>query len=85
MEGFLESEIEFPKDGIPLDRISSNLDQKILSNKICSICLNLVWNPVDCSKCQNIFCKNCIDLLLAKKKILALCVESHLNQVTVKL
>ena len=68
MEGFLENKIEFPKDGIPLDRISSDLDKKILENKICSICLNLVWNPIDCSKCQNIFCKYCINSLLAKRK-----------------
>ena len=68
MEGFVENNIEFPKDGIPLDRISSDLDKKILENKICPICLNLVWNPIDCSKCQNIFCKYCIDSLLTKKK-----------------
>ena len=68
MEGFLESDIEFPKDGIPLDRISSDFDKKTLENKICSICLNLVWNPIDCSKCQNIFCKYCIDIIKKEKK-----------------
>ena len=68
MEGFTESKIEIPKDGIPFERISSNLDSKLLENKKCSICLNLIWDPIDCSKCQNIFCKYCIDLTLATKK-----------------
>ena len=68
MEGFLENEIEFPKDGIPFERISSDIDKNIFANKKCAICLNLVWDPIDCSKCQNIFCKYCIDLLLSKKK-----------------
>ena len=55
MEGFLESEIEFPKDGIPLERISSDIDKNILANKKCTICLNLVWDPIDCSKCKIYF------------------------------
>ena len=48
MEGFLESNIELPNNGIPLDRISSELDKKTLESKICSICLNLLWDPIDC-------------------------------------
>lgn len=76
MEGFVENNIEFPKDGIPLDRISSDLDKNILENKICHICLNLVWNPIDCSKCQNIFCKYCINLLLKKNYPCPLCNKS---------
>ena len=68
MKGFVESNIELPKNGIPLDRISSDLDKKTLESKKCCICLNIVWDPIDCSKCQNIFCKYCINLLLTKKK-----------------
>ena len=29
----------------------------------CPICFNFVYNPKKCSKCENIFCLNCIDFL----------------------
>ena len=41
MEGFVENNIEFPKDGIPLDRISSDLDKKILKIKFALYVLTL--------------------------------------------
>ena len=73
MKGFSASDIIIPKDGIPLERVISDLDKKILDNKICPICLNLIWDPVDCLKCQNIFCKYCLDSSLAIKNNCPLC------------
>ena len=28
---------------------------------ICNICKNIVWNPMECNKCEHCFCKTCID------------------------
>lgn len=28
---------------------------------ICNICKNIVWNPMECNKCEHCFCKICID------------------------
>ena len=36
----------------------------------CLICLNIIENPVQCTKCQHYFCSECItDILSIKSKI----------------
>ncbi|CAK65696.1 unnamed protein product (macronuclear) [Paramecium tetraurelia] len=37
-------------------------------NLICVICEQLVWDPNECSQCQNNFCSICINEWLKKKK-----------------
>jgi len=34
-----------------------NILEEIFS---CNICLQIIFDPVQCSRCQNMFCKNCI-------------------------
>lgn len=47
---------------ISLEQIIS--DHKGIKEEFkCPICLNFVYNPKKCSKCENIFCLNCINYL----------------------
>ena len=32
----------------------------------CNICKNIVWNPMECNKCEHCFCKSCIDNWLSQ-------------------
>ena len=41
--------------------INQNYYNEIKDNIICSICQGILYNPVQCSKCQNCFCKKCIE------------------------
>ena len=71
---FNESEIkekEDPKDqgGIPLSRvIDLEKHEKLLPILKCKICLNILLNPYDCSKCGNTFCCSCITRLKDSNK-----------------
>jgi WD40 repeat protein len=51
--------------GIPQDLLSEN-HRSMGTELVCMICLEIVLNPVMCSKCENLFCKDCIDRLLQK-------------------
>lgn len=57
---------DYTKDtqGIPLSRlIDLEKNQNLLSVLKCKICLNILLNPYDCSKCGNTFCYSCINRL----------------------
>jgi hypothetical protein len=41
--------------------VNQDYYKEIKDNIICSICKGILYNPVQCSKCQNCFCKKCID------------------------
>ena len=50
--------------GIPLSRVVDlEKHEKLLPVLKCKICLNILQNPYDCSKCGNTFCYNCINKL----------------------
>lgn len=51
--------------GICQDLVS-DYHKSMGSELICSICLEIVLNPVMCAGCENLFCKSCIDILLTK-------------------
>ena len=55
--------------GIPLSRII-DLDkyENILQILKCKLCLNILLNPYDCSKCGNTFCYSCINKLKESNK-----------------
>lgn len=50
--------IEHPKDGIS-QKFLYNVEESSLSNLICGICFNLVWDAVECQDCGNCFCRHC--------------------------
>ena len=55
--------------GIPLSRvIDLEKHEKLLSILKCKICLNILLNPYDCSKCGNTFCYSCINKLKESMK-----------------
>ena len=55
--------------GIPLSRvIDLEKHEKILPVLKCKICLNILLNPYDCSKCGNTFCYTCINKLKESMK-----------------
>ena len=68
MNGFLPNEIKEPKDGIPTNNIVNKIDEEKLNEITCSICQNLVWNPVDCSTCGKLFCDYCLKTSIKKLK-----------------
>lgn len=57
-----------------LPKIEGGINQELLSDNhksigtelICTICLEIVFDPVMCSNCENLFCKVCIKRLLSK-------------------
>ena len=69
---FNESEInDDQKDqgGIPLSRVVDlEKQEKLLPVLKCKICLNILLNPYDCSKCGNTFCFTCINRLKESMK-----------------
>ena len=56
-------------NGIPVSRVI-NLDkyENLLQILKCKICLNILLNPYDCSKCGNTFCYSCINKLKESNK-----------------
>jgi len=66
MENYLINPIIEPKDGIAFDLLLTNVDKSTLEIITCPICLNLVWNIVDCGHCGSLFCKYCIDQSISK-------------------
>ena len=69
---FNESEIKDNQEdqgGIPLSRVVDlEKQEKLLSVLKCKICLNILLNPYDCSKCGNTFCFTCINRLKESMK-----------------
>ena len=57
------------KNGIQISRVI-NLDkyENILPILKCKLCLNILLNPYDCSKCGNTFCYSCINKLKESNK-----------------
>ena len=54
-------QLENDQQGIAIDRIiNSTKDQKLIERLACPICLNIIWKPVSCTKCQTLFCDYCI-------------------------
>ena len=54
-----------PQEGIPFQNLY-NPDESLLSNLKCSICLNLIWKPIELNECGHTFCEYCIDQSLEK-------------------
>ena len=42
---------------IPEDKAVNGVDSEF----ICTICLNVLFDPIECNKCESCFCKVCID------------------------
>ena len=51
---------QIPTEGIKYENIF-NKNEPILKDLECPICLNLIWDPYECSDCGKIFCKICIE------------------------
>lgn len=66
MENYSISPIIEPKDGIEFDLLLTSVDKSTLEIITCPICLNLVWNIIDCGHCGSLFCKYCIDESISK-------------------
>ena len=48
-------------EGIIQERIVNSKElEKSLPRLMCAICLNILWKPSSCSKCQTLFCDFCI-------------------------
>lgn len=69
--------IESPTDGIPLEYIASKTE--ILAGLICSICQNLVWDPVEFENCSHTFCFYCIKKSLEKFKFCPICKQKSIK------
>ena len=68
MESYVANEIIEPKNGIPFNMIQSKLNFGFIESMTCPICLNLVWNFVDCAKCGTLFCRYCINKSISEKR-----------------
>ena len=63
-----QEKIKYPKEGIDknLIEIKNEKDEKLIEILECPCCLNLVWEPVDCQNCKNIFCNSCAQNIVEK-------------------
>ena len=64
-----------PTVGIKYENIF-NKNEPILKDLECPICLNLIWDPYECSDCGKIFCKICIEKTKEKKNSCPTCRKS---------
>ena len=55
MENYKPTPIIVPENGISFDAIATKIDKASLDVITCSICKNLIWDIVDCSKCGIIY------------------------------
>ena len=44
-----------------IERVAFDGDQDLVNNFVCSVCQDLLKDPKECSKCRNVFCRECID------------------------
>ncbi|UJR16864.1 hypothetical protein I4U23_003762 [Adineta vaga] len=51
-------------ESLSTDRVDGYVDDDIIT---CPICMNIIWKPVTCQKCENSFCLKCIRLWLHEK------------------
>ena len=51
--------------GISPDSIIEN-QRNMSKETVCSICLDIVYDPVMCGNCENLFCRHCINIQLEK-------------------
>ena len=68
MKGFLPNKIEIPKEGIPFENVSTEIDKEKEIEITCCICKNLIWDQIDCKDCGKLFCKFCLNKSLKKLK-----------------
>ena len=54
---------------IPNNRLFSETTEETINSLTCQICEEIIFDPIECSKCQNIFCKECLEFWLKKKEI----------------
>ena len=52
--------INIPKEGIPLNKLVTELDKVYIEKMKCFICSKLAWNFVDCT-CGTLYCKYCFE------------------------
>lgn len=63
--GYIRLPFDIVETGINLDLIIPK-HKDMSTEVICSICLAMIYDPIMCSKCENIFCRSCINALLKK-------------------
>lgn len=63
--GYERLPFDIIETGISLDLIIPK-HKDMSTEVICSICLAVIYDPIMCSKCENIFCRSCINSLLKK-------------------
>ncbi|CAF1175666.1 unnamed protein product [Adineta ricciae] len=49
---------------IDRERVITNDEKYLPDELICPICLCLLWKPESCAKCENLFCRHCIQTWL---------------------
>ena len=60
IEYFSQIPIQMPTEGIKYENIF-NKEDPILKDLECPICLNLIWDPIECNDCGKTFCKICLE------------------------
>ena len=66
-----------PTEGIPFESVKS--ETKIMSGLKCSICYNLIWDPVEINECNHTFCNYCLNKWLKIKSFCPICKQSSIN------
>lgn len=61
-ESLISKKVAIPNRGISEDRITNKEEVKIIKELIkCSICSNVLLDPLECDVCGSLFCEECIN------------------------
>ena len=65
----------FASSGISEDAVDNFEDYKgIIKNLLCCVCLDIVKNPMECSKCETLYCTICWEIIkMAGKQCVSKC------------
>ena len=75
---YFPNPINEPKAGVN-KKYLWKIDDSLLSDLKCGICLNLVWNPMECNECGNSFCEYCINESKKSRNACPMCKSRPFN------
>ena len=74
---YKQNPLPIPLSGIP-KRLIANFEEVVnIKDMKCPICLNLIWNPIDCADCGKCFCDYCLNEWLSQKFSCPMCNSKH--------
>lgn len=66
---YIPNEKKLINNSIPMENIANNtIYNNLIDDLICLVCLNIPLEPIQCSKCDIVLCKDCLEILNLSQK-----------------